>query len=118
MIEYACAGHHPALQRRGDGSVQNLPSESSLPAGLDTEASYVLNRHDLVPGDVLFLYTDGVTEARNRGGEEYGLDRLRDAAAAPRASAAAYAEAALEDLQRFARDAAQHDDITLLTVRF
>ncbi len=81
-------------------------------------AQYEQAEAALQPGDMLLLYTDGVTEARNPEGEEFGEDRLLDTLrAAPGAGAQAAADRLLEALTRFAAGAPQHDDITLIVAR-
>lgn len=72
----------------------------------------------LVGGDILVAYTDGVTEAFDPGGEEFGEDRLRQAvAAAADRPAAELAEAVVESVRGFCRDAPQYDDITLVVAK-
>jgi phosphoserine phosphatase RsbU/P len=72
----------------------------------------------LQPGDVLILYSDGVTEAHNPSEEEFGDDRLRDllrrAAHLPINDMAAYI---LEDLKAWMADAAQYDDLTFVLMK-
>ena len=71
----ACsAGHVPLMVRRADGEVAVLMS-SSMPLGLFADLTLADHDVDLLPGDALVLYTDGVTEAR-QGGTEFGLERL------------------------------------------
>jgi sigma-B regulation protein RsbU (phosphoserine phosphatase) len=75
-----------------------------------------------MPGDVLLLYTDGVTEAINEEVEEFGLARLKTAVSAtlstdPDASPETLIDAILGAVRAFTGDADQYDDITLLVVR-
>jgi serine phosphatase RsbU (regulator of sigma subunit) len=72
----------------------------------------------LAQGDTLFLYTDGLTEARNRAGAEYGLDRIRTLAARHTGiQPAGLISGCLEDLLSFQEGLKQTDDLTLLAVR-
>ena len=72
---------------------------------------------DLDPGDVLLLYTDGVTEAQNLQGEQYGTDRLIDTAKKSLALPAKDIQTAvIKDVDEFIGDASQLDDITLVIV--
>jgi serine phosphatase RsbU (regulator of sigma subunit)/anti-sigma regulatory factor (Ser/Thr protein kinase) len=77
VFEYANAGHvPPLLYRTGTGEVEWL-GEGGLPLGIEREAAYKIGRIELEPGDMLFLYTDGVTEAPRRG-RPFGQGKLSD----------------------------------------
>ena len=72
----------------------------------------------LKPGDTVILYTDGVTEAMNAKGEQYGLDDLREMfAGAPPGSSELANKAVFDAVHRFAQDTPQSDDITCLVMR-
>ena len=77
-LRYASAGHLPALLRRRDGAVEVLQAEGLPLAMLPGQVPYSGGETRLEPGDLLLLYTDGVTEAESPDGEEWGHDRLRD----------------------------------------
>jgi len=85
VLNYVNAGHCPPIVRRHDGSVESLaPTRPVL--GLMLDASFRSERLRLSSGDCLLLYTDGVTEAANDSGEEFGAERLArilDGAPAP-----------------------------------
>ena len=103
------AGHLPAMLRKADGSVEQLP-DHSLPLGLGTEASRPVHDRWLGPGDVLVLYTDGLVERRGESIDD-GLCRLREAlAAVPGTSAQAVCDAARGVL------APDHDDDVAILV--
>lgn len=70
-------GHHPPVVVRG-GRWRDLPCPPAHPLGIDLGVEAALCREQLRPGDRLVLYTDGITEARNPAGEEFGLDRFMD----------------------------------------
>jgi sigma-B regulation protein RsbU (phosphoserine phosphatase) len=73
----------------------------------------------LDPGDVLVVYSDGVTEALNDAGEEYGDDRFVSCVQAHRGMAAdAFLDCLLESVHGFTAGAVQSDDITILTLRY
>jgi serine phosphatase RsbU (regulator of sigma subunit) len=75
-LRYVNCGHNPGLLFRAKtGSLTRLES-SCPPIGLSPEEVCELASENLVPGDVLVFYTDGVTEAENRLGEEFGMERL------------------------------------------
>lgn len=77
-LRYASAGHVPGLLRRWDGRVEVLQGEGLPLAMLPGQVPYQGGETDLEPGDVLLLYTDGLTEAESPDGEEYGLERLQE----------------------------------------
>src|SRR5204862_4679633 len=74
-VEFVSAGHLPVLHIHGDGATPK--NSTGVPLGMFCNARFPLHRLTLAPGDTLFLYTDGLTEARNRAGAEYGLQRIR-----------------------------------------
>ncbi|MGB7553819.1 MAG: SpoIIE family protein phosphatase [Candidatus Korobacteraceae bacterium] len=75
VLNFVNAGHCPPILRRADGSIQSLSSTRPV-LGLMLETGFPSERLRLSAGDRLLLYTDGVTEAANDGGEEFGTDRL------------------------------------------
>src|SRR6202047_1329794 len=115
-VEFVSAGHLPVLHIHGDGAT---PKDSTgVPLGMFCNARFPLHRLTLVHGDTLFLYTDGLTEARNRAGAEYGLHRIRTLAAQKTGmESAGLISECLEDLLIFGEGLKQTDDLTLLAVR-
>ena len=75
-LSYTNAGHNPGLLVRADGTVQRLEA-NGLPLGLFPVVEYEKVDITLGPGDLVMLYTDGITEAANPKGDEFGLDRLQ-----------------------------------------
>jgi len=74
-ITYSNAGHNPPIIIRAHGTVEILRG-GGIPLGTDLSWVYHEESVSLKPGDMIFLYTDGVTEARNLAGELFGEDRL------------------------------------------
>jgi sigma-B regulation protein RsbU (phosphoserine phosphatase) len=115
-VEFVSAGHLPLLHIHGGGAT---PKDSTgVPLGMFCDTRFPLHRLTLTGGDSLFLYTDGLTEARNPAGQEYGLARVhslagRNNAADPKALISEY----LSDLSNFRHGVNQADDLTLLAVR-
>jgi sigma-B regulation protein RsbU (phosphoserine phosphatase) len=85
-LVYANAGHNPPLLVRADGSVSSL-SQGGMVLGIFPDSAYEQAEVAVGAGDRLVFYTDGITEARNAEGDEYGEDRLMAAAAARRSLA-------------------------------
>ncbi len=116
-LSYVNAGHNPPLLRRGPGVITQLEI-GGLPFGAFAEASYEIGRLSIGPGDLLVIYTDGVVEAVNEAGNEYGLDRLRAMVSEEATSAANLLQRLLASIAEFSGKARRHDDITCLIVRF
>ncbi|HJV23039.1 MAG TPA: SpoIIE family protein phosphatase [Holophagaceae bacterium] len=76
-LRYASAGHLPGLLRRRDGRVEVLQGEGLPLAMLPGQVPYEGGETVVEPGDVLLLYTDGLTEAESPEGEEFGMERLQ-----------------------------------------
>ena len=113
---YANAGHNPPLLRRAAGPIELLGQTGSV-IGVFEELPLWETTLTLAPGDVLAAYTDGVTEALNVQGEEYGLTRLSAALASAPASDAARQLAHLSaDLAAFSGGVPPFDDLTLFIV--
>jgi len=117
-LEYVRASHpSPMLLRRGE--VSELYTGGSFPIGLIEEATFKADCVQLEPGDTLLLYTDGVTEAEDKGQSIFGAARLKDALAQhPDSSLGGLQSAILDAVERFAEGAKQSDDITLLLFRY
>ncbi|MHC4947380.1 MAG: PP2C family protein-serine/threonine phosphatase [Planctomycetota bacterium] len=81
QLRWVNAGHPPALLRRSNGSVVDIPGTTIL-LGAEPPEAFEPNQQTLrlVPGDVVIAYTDGLFEARNRAGERFGIDNLRQTA--------------------------------------
>jgi len=112
-LRYANCGHHSALLLRDDGNVERLESTSTV-LGLFREWKCSVVESVFLPGDTIALYTDGVTEAFNEAGEEFGEERLlRSLQAHCELPSQALLTAVLDEVQKFSPHE-QHDDITLI----
>ena len=118
LLNYANGGHNPPIIVHTDGSSTLLPATGGIALGVAPGFKYEESSIILAPGDTIVLYTDGVTEAMNAVGEEFGLDRLRDlfTNVPPRSPKEANA-AIFEAVSAFAGDTPQSDDITCLACR-
>ena len=117
-IDYANGGHNNPLLVHSDGSSEELPMTGGIALGVMPGLEYREGKVTLVKGDTLVLFTDGVSEAMNMTGEEFGLDRLqqifRDK---PPTSARMTNEAILQAVAEFAGETPQSDDVTCLVLR-
>ena len=114
---YANGGHNPPLIARADGSSEILPTTDGIALGVMDGAEYKARSVKLQPGDTLVLYSDGVTEAMNQTGDEYGLERLREVTVATSSQGAEeVTKSIFASVREFAGEAPQSDDITCLTL--
>src|SRR5258705_8911978 len=76
LLRYSNAGHNYPLVRRHDGTLLELV-EGGLPLGIDEKATYAEGQIVVGPNDSLLLFSDGISEALDSAGREFGDDRLR-----------------------------------------
>ena len=115
-VEFVSAGHLPLLHIHGEG-VEPMDS-TGVPLGMFCDARFQVHRLALAHGDAVFLYTDGLTEARNSAGQEYGLPRVRGLASRHLGKTPdGLISECLQDLTFFGDGLKQTDDLTLLVVR-
>src|SRR5262247_3361043 len=111
-------GHNPPLAVRADGAIEVLEYGRALALGVAADAQYGFYEAILRPGDVLFMYTDGVTEATDRAGAFFTDARLRAAVAGYGGRSAEHlAGAVLGEVTAFAGGAPPADDIAVLVIR-
>lgn len=117
LLRYANGGHNPPCLRRADGSVELLSGAGGLVLGAMPGVSFPDHAVQLLPGDRLVLYTDGVTEAFNSAEEAYGMDRLVEEVRAHGAgAAAALVDRICRSVETFVGSEPQSDDITLIVL--
>ena len=115
LVTFANAGHNPPLVRQADGCFQYHKTRAGLVLAGMEGVRYRRFELQLQPGDTLYLYTDGVTEATNAAQELYGEKRLLTLLNKSHAtSAQAICEAVKVDVDAFVGEAEQFDDITML----
>jgi serine phosphatase RsbU (regulator of sigma subunit) len=118
QLTYCNAGHNaPFIFSAETPGLKQSLRRTGMPLGALDDAAWACGQTCLEPGEVLVLYTDGVTEAQNLAGELFGEARLNTAVLQRlHAPVAEMREAILTDLRAFAGDAPQSDDITLMVV--
>lgn len=114
-LAYINCGHNPPIVRRAGGELSRLlPTGPAL--GLIHDATFELGTDLLDGGDLLFLYTDGVPEAKNTDGEFFGEERLHEVLGEP-GSAAAVVDRFSQAVVAHSGAAEQFDDVTMLGLR-
>jgi serine phosphatase RsbU (regulator of sigma subunit)/catechol 2,3-dioxygenase-like lactoylglutathione lyase family enzyme len=115
-LRYVNCGHLAALLVRRDGTVERLSATSTV-LGLFRQWECAVGETALDPGDLLALYTDGVTEAFDAAGEEFGEERILEAVERHRdRSPQALLASLLDEVRDFGAHE-QHDDVTLIVAR-
>lgn len=123
-ISYASAGHNPMILYRKDSdacyflNTRGMPLGISLPEGVTFEKSLQADKVKLKKDDMLVIYTDGITEAMNKAGAQYGNDRLiefikKNSDVSPEE----FTRKLDNDINRFTAGAPQNDDITLVVIK-
>lgn len=117
LLKFVNAGHNPPLVRQADGEFVYLKARSGMVlAGMDG-IKYRQNELQLTPGDQIFLYTDGVTEATDKNNQLYGENRLLTTVNQNIIKdTKGLCETVKVDVDQFVGDAPQFDDITMLSV--
>ena len=113
VLTYSNAGHYLPAIVRADGAIERLGCGGPV-LGVLPNAAYDQSHVLLAPGDRIVLFTDGLTEARNAAGEEFGELRLLDAAIKNRACSAPALQARLTDTVATFTGGRLHDDATLI----
>jgi sigma-B regulation protein RsbU (phosphoserine phosphatase) len=117
-MAYINAGHEP-LVIINDAGITNRLQPTGPAVGLMPEAAYAIRAIQFQPGDILFGFTDGVTEAQSPHGELYTRHRFESTVAKSRGNTAAdLMDNIKSDLFKFIRNAPQSDDITMLAIRW
>jgi sigma-B regulation protein RsbU (phosphoserine phosphatase) len=115
-LRYANCGHNPPLLLRANGAIERLGATATV-LGLFTNWSCEVKKVSLGPGDVLVIYTDGVTEAPSQAGEEFGESRLQKIVRAqPQLPVKEMLAVILDEVEQFS-GASQADDLTLVIAR-
>jgi sigma-B regulation protein RsbU (phosphoserine phosphatase) len=116
-LTYVNAGHNPPYwKRHGHRQLKTLDAGGLL-FGIIAESAYESETIQLAPGDTIFQFTDGINEAMNPAGEEFGELRLEEYLSTSTSSARDFVDMLLTELDTFRQTAPQSDDITLIYLR-
>ena len=117
-VAFANAGHNPPIVVRADGSAEMLDAGGGPPLGILPIVIFKQQKLTLGQGDMLVIYSDGVTEANNIAYDEFGEDRLKQILSDNRTRPATeIVDAVTTALAEFAAGAPQADDITLVVAK-
>jgi sigma-B regulation protein RsbU (phosphoserine phosphatase) len=119
FVELCSCGHEPPLLLPDGSPPRPLPLPRNLALGIEADVGpFQTQAIQLAPGDMLLLYTDGLTEAHGPGGELLGSQRLRELLEAPRHSCQALVAAVFDAAEAHAAGIPQSDDLTVLALRY
>jgi len=117
ILNYINAGHNPPLVGHIDGTIKQLES-GGFPLGIIPSAEFEVGQTQLQSGEALVIYSDGVSEANNLTGDEFGMERLTQVVSKNlNASASGLRDKVESALSAFTQTAPANDDITLVIVK-
>jgi sigma-B regulation protein RsbU (phosphoserine phosphatase) len=118
-LEYSVGGHNPPFLFSQERGVEMMQSKGGMIVGMIEAARYSTERVQLKPGDGIFLYTDGVTEAEDTVENQFGEERVESLLAELKTRPVEeIIRAAFGQIATFAAGAPQHDDITAMALRY
>ena len=118
QIEYINMGHLPALLKRANGEIETLTTDG-IAFGVMPLDEVEVKTVFVNPGDILYLYTDGITEAMNQAGEFYGFERfIALIRGIQLEDVDEITERIYENVRDFGRGVEQFDDLTLMVTRY
>ena len=117
VFSFARAGHEPPLLLHMDGSVERIPHSPGMALGLWDAITLDERTIELLPGETLLLFTDGMTDCRSPKGEAFGLERIKKTLSGfAHVNAQQVCDKLLETLNQYQEGSKQDDDVTLVAV--
>ena len=119
-LRYCNAGHEvPILIRNEEPGTQLLDVKANLPVGIFSDFKYEMQEMVMQPGETLFLYTDGLTEAKNAQGDLFGRTYVKQLAESlDNVSPKELVKTVVAEVERFSEHTEQSDDLTLLAISY
>ncbi|RAP34378.1 hypothetical protein DID77_01150 [Candidatus Marinamargulisbacteria bacterium SCGC AG-439-L15] len=117
-LSYCNAGHPQPICHHHNGEISLLPLTKGMALGIDDSCFFQMSKTTLSPKDQLLLYTDGITEAQNKDDLLFEEDRLINCYKASLQKKESCCQLILDDVQSFAEDMDQADDITMLNIQW
>jgi len=116
-LYYINAGHEAPFLIGADGTIKNTLPSTGPAVGVFADATFKINSISMVPGDVLFIYTDGVPDTKNASGVKFGKPRLKELLSQPVGSAKELLDRVSMRLNEHLLGSLQFDDITMIALR-
>ena len=117
-LVYSNAGHNPAIHLKAANGEMTLLKNTGMPLGLFDDQDWQQRKIQLNPGDLVVMYTDGITDAQNQQYELYGMERFKETLQANHKQPPAELDKlVLEDIDRFQDGAPQPDDIAMVILK-
>lgn len=116
-LTYVNAGHPAPLLRHHSGKVELLESKRGLPLGIFSDFSYEEKEIELKDGDILFLYTDGLSEAKGEKGKRFSADKLYKLVKEGPEDVAALGERIFQKIKSFSLTGPLSDDLTAISIK-
>ena len=117
MLTYINAGHNPPVLLDSSGKVKARLTLTGPAVGMLPDINYASQQLSIEPGDVLYLFTDGVPEAHNPEGQLFTEKRMLELLSKPAPTCAVLKDRIVNELNDFMSTANQFDDITMLAIR-
>ncbi|PQO34423.1 FHA domain-containing protein [Bremerella cremea] len=109
------AGHNPPILRKADGTCSMIfEEEIGLPLGIMEDMEYDVARITLKPGEMLFIYTDGINEAMNAQGDQFGMERMMKCVSDNQETVDVISEAIIQECRAFMAGSPQYDDMCMV----
>jgi sigma-B regulation protein RsbU (phosphoserine phosphatase) len=116
---FSNAGHLPVIKIDGkENSVELINENKGIPLGITADFTYELVTIPLETNDSIVLITDGVIEAKNKTDKAYSFERVMDVLSQPQETAQEIVDLLLNDIQNFSEGAVQHDDLTIVVIKW
>ena len=117
-IKYSNGGHNPLIWVKSTGDVVALTQSVGSPVGIIPGSEFTADEFAVSPGDVFVMYTDGISEARDKNKKEFGEKRILDTSLTNRSlSAQGLADKLVEETEKFSQGMPQHDDMTVIVLK-
>ena len=116
IITFVNAGHPFPFLKKSNGELVPIKNETNAPVGIFDDEVYLEHSYRLTPDDEIIIYTDGIIEATDESGKQYGIDNFKKSIESAKNSGNGFIECIVNDLVDYTKSTVFEDDVTLLTV--